>query len=180
MIHAASGEEIVRTASFSRDRRYRYTLGRRWGRGPSLTWVMLNPSTADHQRDDPTIRRCIAFSRAWGFDGLVVVNLFALRSPQPAVLLDAEDALGPMGGRVLRRVLRESAPGSVVAAWGNVEPRLARRAEEVRAILPADALCLGLTDRGQPRHPLYVPGGRQPVVLASTLSVFRGPPTMAA
>ena len=171
-----------RTASFSRDGRYRYALGREWGEGPTLTWVMLNPSTADHRRDDPTIRRCMAFSRAWGFGGLRVVNLFALRATSPRALLDASDPIGPRGSRVLRESLG-SAEG-VVAAWGNVHPRLVSRADAARPLLPHGAWCLGTTRRGEPLHPLYVRGGTEPVMLATpmagTLSVLRPPPTMAA
>ena len=165
---------MERTASFSRDRSYRYDLGRRWGEGPTLTWVMLNPSMADERQDDPTIRRCISFSLAWGFGALRVVNLFALRTPDPRALLEASDALGPRGERALRAALRDA--DAVVAAWGNVHPPLAERASEVRRVLPTEAWCLGVTRRGEPRHPLYVAGGTEPV----TLSVFGAAPTMAA
>lgn len=139
-----------------------------------LTWVMLNPSIADERQDDPTIRRCISFSEAWGFGALRVVNLFALRTPDPRVLLDASDALGPRGERALRAALHEA--DAVVAAWGNVHPRLAGRAAAVRRWLPTEASCLGVTGRGEPRHPLHVPGG----VKAVSLSVFGAAPTMAA
>lgn len=178
---------MERTASFSRDRRYRYALGRRWGEGPTLTWVMLNPSMADHRRDDPTIRRCIRFSEVWGFDALRVVNLFALCSPEPQALLVADNLFGPRGERALREALRPSTGGSeasaVIAAWGNVHPRLAARAERVRALLPEGTWCLGITGRGEPRHPLYLRGDARPAelaALAATLSVFRAAPTMAA
>lgn len=147
-----------------------------------LTWVMLNPSMADHRRDDPTIRRCIRFSQAWGFGGLRVVNLFALRSPEPRTLLEADDLLGPRGERALRAALRLAEEGgdAVIAAWGNVHPRLAARAEVVRPLLPEGTWCLGVTGRGEPRHPLYVRGDAEPSELAATLSVFRAAPTMAA
>lgn len=181
--------DMQRTASFSRDGRYRYRLGRRWGEGASVTWVMLNPSTADARRDDPTIRRCIGFSRMWGFGALEIVNLFALRATEPPALLraylDGEDLAGPMGLRVTRDVLAGGAVGHVVAGWGNIHPRLAASAEAVRTLLPASSWCLGVTGRGQPRHPLYVRGDVLPVpvvdpLAAPTLSVLGGPPTMAA
>jgi hypothetical protein len=67
------------SAVFSPDKAYRYRLQRTWGdSGRHATWIMLNPSTADAMEDDPTIRRCTAFTKAWGLDGLVAVNLFAL------------------------------------------------------------------------------------------------------
>ena len=77
---------------------------------------MLNPSTADAERDDPTIRRCIGFSRAWGFGGAEMVNLFALRSTDPGRLREAADPVGP--GNVAH--IADAARGAtqVIAAWG--------------------------------------------------------------
>ena len=169
---------MKRSASFSRDRRYRYELRRCWGDGQTLTWLMLNPSTADSGVEDPTIRRCIDFSRNWGFGSLCVVNLFALRTPEPSVLLGASDRLGPGGDRRLRAALREA--DEVIVAWGNVHPRLVRRAQAIASLLPSRAWCLGLTARGEPKHPLYVAGDTEPVAFAEALSVFRATRTMAA
>jgi hypothetical protein len=75
-----------RAALFSRDRRFRYRLGRRWGQGAAVCFVLLNPSTADEVVDDPTIRRCIAFARSLGYGGLEVVNLYAYVATDPAEL----------------------------------------------------------------------------------------------
>jgi len=149
------------SASFSRDGRYRYRLHRRWAHGPRVAWVMLNPSTADATHDDPTIRRCIGFSQRWGFGALTVVNLFAWRATSPDALRRVDDPVGPRTAATLREVT--SAVDGVVAAWGNVHPDLAARVEALRASLPAAAWCLGLTSRGEPRHPLYVPGNTRPI-----------------
>jgi len=81
-------------ATISPCQRYRYELGRRWGDGAMLTWVMLNPSTADAGEDDPTIRRCAQFSQDYGFHGLVVRNLFAYRATNPKELARVEDSVG--------------------------------------------------------------------------------------
>ncbi len=143
-----------RTATFDSTSQYRYRLGRFWNAAlPRVTFVMLNPSTADHRQDDPTIRRCIGFARDWGFGSLVVVNLFAFRTPSPARLARAPAPVGPDNDRALRRARGESA--LVVAAWGN-HGRLRDRDREVRALLDDRAVCLGMTKLGQPRHPLYV------------------------
>ena len=72
--------EMWRNAVFSGCGTYRYTLERRWSAGPLLLWVLLNPSTANAQVDDPTNRRGIGFSIKWGYAGCVFVNLFAVRS----------------------------------------------------------------------------------------------------
>jgi len=75
------------SASISRDGRYRYALRRVWDpRNPSVLFIGLNPSTADHQQDDPTIRRCIRFARDWGFGELIAANLFAFRTKSPRLL----------------------------------------------------------------------------------------------
>ena len=75
-------------AVISQDQLYRYFLWRRWGTGRVITWLMLNPSTADANTNDATIRKCIGFAKRWGYDGIHVLNLFALRSRDPLCLLD--------------------------------------------------------------------------------------------
>ena len=77
-------------ALFSEDRRYRYLLTRQVGFGDKrVTFLMLNPSTADEERNDPTIRRCINFANAWGFGWLDVTNLSSLRATNPKEMLEA-------------------------------------------------------------------------------------------
>ena len=147
-----------RGAVFSADRRYRYTLTRRWRSGPRICFVMLNPSTADAERDDPTIRRCIGYARAWGFGGLTVVNLFALRSTDPARLEQVGDPVGPDNDRHLRRAFRSAR--LTVAAWGAHRATRARAGEVGRWL--HDAACFGVTRDGSPRHPLYLRASVRP------------------
>ena len=117
---------------------------------------MLNPSTADAVRDDPTIRRCIGFARAWGYRRLVVTNIFALRATLPSALRGAADPVGPRNDRYILRAARDA--DRVVCAWG-VHGALGNREAEVLALLRDLALeNLGLTQGGYPRHPLYVAG----------------------
>ena len=115
---------------------------------------MLNPSTADERRDDPTIRRCVGFARRWGFGGVEIVNLFALRASDPRVLRRAGD---PVGAANDRHIARAAARATlVVLAWGACG-RLRGRSAEIRARLSRPApRCLGLTRSGEPRHPLYL------------------------
>lgn len=144
-------------AVFSADGRYRYRLWRRWDRAkPVVAFVMLNPSTASARRDDPTIRRCIAFARAWGFGGLEVVNVFAYRATDPRRLREVADPVGPWNARYLRTVVGRAA--LVVLAWG------ARASEDEMLAFPG-ARCLGLTRSGQPRHPLYLRRDTVPIKL---------------
>ena len=135
---------------------YRLALWRTWsGGGRRALWIMLNPSTADARILDPTIRRCVGFSRAWGFDGVDVCNLFALRSTKPAALYKHPDPVGPENDRVILAAARDA--GLVVAAWGTHGAHLARaKAVETMLAGVVDLKCLGLNRDGSPRHPLYV------------------------
>lgn len=137
---------------------YRYELRRRWAAGPQVAWVMLNPSTADADANDATIRRCVAFSRSWGYGALVVVNLFALRSTDPTALKTAVDPVGPGNDAYILAADDESEV--TVAAWG-AHGALFGRGREVRLAL-RDPHVLALTKSGEPRHPLYLPGGLRP------------------
>ena len=119
-----------------------------------MTFVMLNPSTADAERDDPTIRRCIGFARGWGYGRLEVVNLFAYRAASPRELFSATDPVGRANERFLA-----SATDDVVVAWGNHGRRADWKLRKAAA--HGRPRCLGITALGEPMHPLYVPGRRQ-------------------
>lgn len=148
----------LRSADADVDGEYRYTLLRRWREGPQVCWVMLNPSTADAFEDDPTIRRCISFSKREGFGGLVVVNLFARRCTRPVHLKDPGDPVGPRNDKSTWQAI--AASHDVYAAWGAC-PLAVQRAGTVKAYAEAcglDVWCLGTTKAGAPKHPLYVKG----------------------
>ena len=132
--------------------RYRYRLDRRWGNGPTMGFVMLNPSTADAEVDDPTIRRCIGFAKREGCGSLQVVNLFAFRATDPEELYAADDPVGPGNDNHVRYVLNRAR--IAVAAWG--AHRLARDPGDALAKGWRRMVCLGKTKAGAPRHPLYV------------------------
>lgn len=147
-------EAVQSHAGFSPCRRYRYTLSRTWdAASPPLVFIGLNPSTADETTDDPTIRRCIGFARRDGFGGIVMLNLFALRSTDPAALSDASDPVGPWNDD---QIFAACKGRTVVAAWG-VHGTLRGRDKVVRRLLAGvDLRCLGRTKEGNPRHPLYL------------------------
>lgn len=148
---------MERSATFAHDGRHRLELGRRWGEGAPVVWVLLNPSAADATRDDPTIRRCIGFSRAWGFPAMTVVNLFSLCSADPRALDRDEVAEADANADVVARTVA-GAPVAVVA-WGRIGARRAARSR-ARAVLAertSGYCCLGVNGDGSPRHPLYVP-----------------------
>lgn len=148
---------MIKGASLSEDGTYRYTLARTWGDGPIAVWVMLNPSTADAEVDDPTIRKCIKFSKREGMGGLSVVNLFGYRSPDPKRLSEVEDPIGPLNRDIVR--IETSNAGLVIAGWGRGVEKVKK---DIRSLaLESDLLkipmkCLGTTKAGHPRHPLYL------------------------
>lgn len=158
------------TATLSEDGCYRYHLWRGWatatpGSATPMSFVMLNPSTADATVDDPTIRRCIGFAKREGCTSINVVNLFAWRSPTPSMLLDIPDPVGPDNHWWLDSVLdiHDTFDAPLVVAWGAGGPTLAKAREAIRFVDCARArgvqlLCLGETAAHQPRHPLYLPG----------------------
>lgn len=146
-------------AIFSDDRRYRYRLWRTWMPGdprPPKTLVVigLNPSTADEVEDDPTIRRCVGYGKRWGCTGLIMLNLFARRSTDPRTLYDVEDPVGPDNDAHIRACTAEA--GIILAAWG-AHGHHQGRGQAVRALLADKVVeCLGVTQSGEPKHPLYL------------------------
>lgn len=139
--------------------RYRYMLRRSWSGDPRAVFVMLNPSTADALQDDPTIRRCIGFAKAWGCGGLWVGNLYAYRATNPRDLWTVDDPVGPDNDLWLASCALGVA-GPVVAAWGaHARPD---RVDAVRRLPGMGSLeALGVTTAGAPRHPLYLPKAAQ-------------------
>lgn len=138
---------------------YRYDLTRVWDELlPVMVWIMLNPSDADHLKNDPTILACIDFAKRNGFGGIVVVNLFAMRSPHPKVMKAHASPVGPLNDIFLQRHFVDAAAdnGMVVAAWGTGGDHL-DRARQVRDMLDKWGLtlhCFGVTKDGHPKHPL--------------------------
>lgn len=162
--------EIRKAASFSECQRYRYTLSRIWDARPSLVVIGHNPSTADAEKDDPTIRRCIGFAQRDGFGGLIMLNLCAWRDTDPKGLTLLEDPVGPDNDGVLLAACEGA--GRVVAAWGALSAQSKsqkvrnRPMAVLRLLAPhVDVWAFRLTrGSGQPEHPLYLPKDVTPLV----------------
>lgn len=155
-------------ATLSHDRRYRYSLVRGWGAGPELVVVGFNPSTADEHLNDPTVRRCIAYAKRWGYARLRMVNLYALRATDPAVVLHAPDPVGPECDYYLQMAIAEDDPGEpermVLLAWGALGGLARPRVRQVRKLAAGRPVhALALTKDGSPRHPLYMRADAKPV-----------------
>jgi len=145
-------------AVFSEDRVYRFSWTCEWGRGPHLCVVMCNPSMANEKYPDPTITRVLGFARDHQFEGIEVVNLYALVSTNPDGLFTHEHPVGKGNTSAIEQAARKHK--TILCAWG-AHPLIRERARFVvdllRKIKGVKLYHLGITKDGQPRHPLYVP-----------------------
>jgi hypothetical protein len=160
--------------------KYRYLLWREWrGVAPKENWrwlgakdgaghelgepkaclfVMLNPSTADADQDDPTIRRCVSFAKRFGFDRLEVVNLFAYRATDPKEILAMTGPGDPIGYRNQELIEKCAAEaGLVICAWGAHGSHIDHDQTVLGWLGEGEKFCLGRTKDGHPKHPLYLP-----------------------
>lgn len=154
-------QSVKKGADFSPCRAWRYALWRRWdwqGYGNQVMFVGLNPSTADENEDDPTIRRCIRFAKDWGYSGLIMMNAFAFRATDPKDMKAAADPVGPGNDEALG--YRRSQVGLIIAAWGNHCP--VEREQQVCNAIGRQIMCLGKTKQGKPKHPLYLRSDTKP------------------
>jgi hypothetical protein len=156
---ALGSRERINVAAISGAGSYRYRLVRIWNSAePLLGWVILNPSTPDGRRDDPTVQRCMALSRAWGYGGVVIRNLYGLVSADSATLWRHRDPVGPRTDSELASCWQQDL---TVLAWGTAaDPD---RARQVAGMLRRAGMkhgrslaVLGWTAR-QPCLPLDVP-----------------------
>ncbi len=152
--------KIYNTAEISGCKKYRYSLTRVWdGDKPRVLFIMLNPSTADADNDDPTIRRCIGFAKNWGYGGVYVVNLFALRATNPKDLLKAPFVVGVENEKWIRRM--SCIADLVVCAWGNgaIVDKLQKRLDHTwkpLSWISKPLHYIELSKDGTPKHPLYL------------------------
>jgi hypothetical protein len=143
-------------AILDHERRYRFLLWRFWDDRPRMLFVGLNPSTANELQDDPTIRRLCGFAQSWGYGGIYACNVFSQITPYPNELR-AETAIHPADVHALQMVSELAV--LAVCGWGDGIERAAygaARANTIRGYLKAP-MCFGLTSKGNPKHPLYLP-----------------------
>lgn len=180
-------EYVYAGAYISLCRRYRRTLIRRWeglrdDRSRFALWVMLNPSTATGEEDDPTVRRCVQFTKDFdlGLKGLVIENLWDFRATDPQVVKEQEkrsrldfsegekEHPSPCSEDNDYSILRAAKrAGIVVAAWGKNALEIEGGSERIHHVLGiirghSDVHILQLNKDGQPAHPLMLPGSLRP------------------
>lgn len=159
-------------AYISTCKKYRFGLWRIWNRSkPAVMFVMLNPSTADGEVNDPTIRRCMEFAKRWGAGGIYVANLWPIRATDPKIMYKWLKDCGSSeefnsAHATARHYFKEMLPNcdKVVNAWGNLPKKQSDRvkvsvgnAMAGKTLEGIPIMCLGRTKSGQPKHPLYIP-----------------------
>ncbi|WP_353930180.1 DUF1643 domain-containing protein [Okeanomitos corallinicola TIOX110] len=156
------------------DGNYRYLLGRKWDVNlQQVTFVMLNPSTADHEKDDQTLRKCINFAKSWGYGSLEVVNLFAYRATKPNKLKSKD--IEPVGSKNNQYILSAiERAEKIILGWGawlddvsiSKYPIIKHRDKEVLTLIndKKPLYCLRITKNGYPNHPVYLPKNINPII----------------
>ena len=114
-------------ATFSPCRRWRYLLWRRWDESkPVANFLMLNPSTADEMKLDPTCSRARDYAERWGYGALIVTNIFSFRETNPNRMKAAEDPVGPGNDAAIVRAASEAAlwcaPGGITGRFSTALP----------------------------------------------------------
>ncbi len=151
---------MKKKAHFSPCRKYRYTLGRIWNyKKDYVCFVCLNPSTADENYDDPTIRRCVRFADTWGFGGMIMVNLFAFRATKPKDMFAEKEPVGEWNDTYIHGV--SSCAAFTIMAWG-VHGGYLGRDKDVKKLLSRPKH-IALSKDGHPRHPLYLKKALEPI-----------------
>ena len=142
--------KISRSADISNDRKERFSLSRIWdSKKPRVLYIMLNPSYADDEFDDPTIRRLNFFTKKFKFGGFYVANLFTQITPYPKEL-NMDNHLKKKNLKIINELIKKS--DSIVYAWGNL---VSEPTELIKLI--ESPLCFGKNINGTPKHPLYLP-----------------------
>ena len=156
-------KELFSDAVFSRCRKYRYVLWRIWDESkPYAMFIGLNPSTADEVKNDPTVTRCINYSRLWEYGGLCMTNIFAYRAKDPKDMRAARDPIGKENDTWIVKSAKNA--GVIVCVWGNHGQYLSRSREVLNLI--RQAYYLKMNKSGEPAHPLYLRRDLEPQYLS--------------
>ena len=146
---------------FSKCRRWRYLLWRQWDPAkPVANFLMLNPSTADEIKLDPSCTRARNYAQRWGYGSLIVTNVFGWRATDPADMKAAREPVGRGNDAAILRAAREA--DLVVCAWGNHGAYLGRSAKVLELLSGVPLHALKINGIGEPAHPLYLAGTLKP------------------
>src|SRR5205814_5553325 len=154
---------MISEACISSEKVYRWWLFRCWEPTlPLIIWVMMNPSTADHQKNDPTILKVIRYSTRWGYGAVLVLNIYAFRSSRPENLPQVMSAaVGWANDWWIKTIFtyakRKKVP--VVCAWGVKHGDRGRQVRQIAAGLRLRLQCLEIALNGEPKHPRFLSEG---------------------
>lgn len=153
-------------AGISSDEKYRWWLFRCWKiKLPLIIWIMMNPSTADHKKNDPTILKVIRYSKRWGYGAVLVLNIYAFRSSKPENLPSRmSDAVGRSNDWWIRTIFRFAARKDipVICAWGVKHKERGCRVRELADEAGLHLMCLELALNAEPKHPRFLSEGLDP------------------
>lgn len=158
--------QIPGRAYFSQDMKYRYILTRSWdSTSRKCNFLMMNPSTADEFKLDPTVRRCLIWAIKWGYSELIVTNLFAYRSTDVSQIYKVTDPIGPENDKYLLEIMEQCKDGLIVCAFGGNGLYLNRHWDLFNLADKIDAKLhyLKLNNDSTPSHPLYLPNISKPI-----------------
>lgn len=160
------GFGMQKSAVLSPCRTFRYVLTRVWDTNlPRLLFVLINPATADEKKEDRTSKRVIGFAKRWGFGSVVIVNLFAIRSPYP---VDIEKADAPIGPDNDKHILEQAqVADKIVCGWGRYGSHKGRDKSVLALLSGFELFALKITKEGHPWHPLYIPYSQELVKYGS-------------
>jgi hypothetical protein len=151
---------LIKNAILSSDRKYRYVLSRIWDDSKqAVMMVGLNPSTADENEDDPTVARCINFAKSWGYGGIYMLNLFAVRTPKPKKIYKADEPIGSENDKYLKEYSQKC--DKIICAWGN-DGSYKNRSNEIKSNF-SHLYYLKINKSGEPAHPLYLKSDLVPI-----------------
>ena len=151
---------MLKFAEFSKDKKHRYYLSRKWSENEQVLYVLLNPSKANHTKDDPTINRLITISKNLGYGGFNVVNLYTLITPIRNKLYEKKRKFSAKNKKLIEKLVARHK--TIVYGWGATENEPNWLSNIVKS-----PLCFNINKNGTPKHPLYLKK-------ESTLKKFRG------
>ena len=149
---------------WSADRVYRYFLRRPVDENvalsslPPLAFLLLNPSTADENKDDPTVAKARRYAHFWGYGEVIILNIFAFRATNPRLLCLQENPIGDENDSIIKNTVQTvlTLGGDVVCGWGN-HGQILGRCYDMRSLLKGQKIkAFPFTKQGEPGHPLYL------------------------
>lgn len=149
------------SAVISNCKRYRYRLDRDvQAHGLVFAYFGVNPSTADAEKDDQTIRKLKGFTQIYGGSRFIVGNPFAARCKEVKKLATINNPVGTDNEYYLHRIINEA--DILIPCWGNrskVPEILHSHFDSLLAwlIRSGKPVCtFGLTKSNDPKHPLML------------------------